>query len=65
MMQTAGVSKKYKNAFDCFNQIVKTEGFMGLMKGNASNMARAIGSSLCLVLYDEMKRVTTVNQQRS
>ncbi|CAD8100891.1 unnamed protein product [Paramecium sonneborni] len=64
MMQTAGVTKKYKNAFDCFNQIMKTEGFMGLMKGNASNMARAIGSSLCLVLYDEMKRITTTNQQR-
>lgn len=29
------------------------------MKGNASNMVRAIGSSLCLVLYDEMKKFTT------
>lgn len=31
------------------------------MKGNASNMVRAIGSSLCLVLYDEIKKVTKVN----
>jgi len=37
---------------------VGSEGFMGLMKGNASNMVRAIGSSLCLVLYDEMKGFT-------
>lgn len=58
MMQTAGVERKYKNAYDCFKTILEKEGFLGLMRGNASNMARAIGSSLCLVLYDEMKRMT-------
>lgn len=58
MMQTAGVERKYNNALDCCVKIIRSDGYLGLMKGNASNMVRAIGSSLCLVLYDELKRIS-------
>jgi hypothetical protein len=36
-------------------KIVASEGWLGLMKGNASNLVRGVGSSLVLVLYDELK----------
>ena len=47
----------YKNAFDCFLKIYKSEGIIGLMRGNVSNLYRSLGSSLCLVLYDEIVKL--------
>lgn len=56
MMQAATGKREFKNSWDCYKQIVRKEGYSGLFKGNVSNMARSIGSSLCLVLYDEIKK---------
>jgi solute carrier family 25 (adenine nucleotide translocator) protein 4/5/6/31 len=57
MMQSGRATKEYTSAVDCFNQIVKKEGWTSFFKGNASNILRSIGSSLVLVLYDKMKEV--------
>lgn len=42
-------------AGDCFSKIYKNEGKKAFFKGNVSNMLRSVGSSLVLVLYDELQ----------
>lgn len=49
--------RKYNGTIDCGSKILKTEGFTGFFKGNLSNFWRSIGSSLVLVLYDELQKV--------
>lgn len=56
MLQSGKAVKEYTSAMNCFTQIVKKEGFSSFFKGNASNIARSVGSSLVLVLYDELKK---------
>jgi solute carrier family 25 (adenine nucleotide translocator) protein 4/5/6/31 len=57
MLQSGRAVKEYTSAVDCFQKIVKHEGFSAFFKGNFSNIVRSIGSSMVLVLYDEMKKV--------
>ena len=40
---------------DCFGKIYRNEGWTAFFKGNVSNMLRSVGSSLVLVLYDELQ----------
>jgi len=56
MLQSGRAVKEYSSALDCFVKIVKKEGATSFFKGNFSNVVRSIGSSLVLVLYDEMKK---------
>jgi len=56
MLQSGRAVKEYTSAFDCFTKIVKNEGASSFFKGNFSNVVRSIGSSMVLVLYDEMKK---------
>ena len=49
------VEIKYTGTMDCFNKTLKEEGMNGFFKGNLSNIWRSVGSSLVLVLYDQMK----------
>jgi solute carrier family 25 (adenine nucleotide translocator) protein 4/5/6/31 len=42
---------------DCASKILSTEGVTGFFKGNLSNFWRSIGSSLVLVLYDELQKI--------
>lgn len=49
--------RQYKGTADCGSKILKTEGFTGFFKGNLSNFWRSIGSSLVLVLYDELQKL--------
>ncbi len=49
--------RQYKRAIDCGKKILSTEGVTGFFKGNLKNFWRSIGSSLVLVLYDEMKEM--------
>jgi solute carrier family 25 (adenine nucleotide translocator) protein 4/5/6/31 len=58
MMQAAKKEVMYKGAVDCIRKVWKNEGYLGFMRGNFSNILRGAGSSLCLVLYDELKRHT-------
>lgn len=46
--------RQYKNSVDCFGKIIRQEGVSGFFKGNLSNCWRSVGSSLVLVLYDEL-----------
>merc|ERR1719378_819427 len=57
MLQSGKEVKEYSSAIDCFQKIIKNEGFSAFFKGNAANITRAFGSSLVLVLYDKMKEV--------
>ncbi|KRW98328.1 Mitochondrial carrier domain [Pseudocohnilembus persalinus] len=58
MMQQVNKNVYYKNSFDCFNQLYQKNGMGILMKGGFSNVVRGMGSSLCLVLYDELQKIT-------
>jgi solute carrier family 25 (adenine nucleotide translocator) protein 4/5/6/31 len=49
--------RQYRGTIDCGSKILKTEGFTGFFKGNLSNFWRSIGSSLVLVLYDELQKI--------
>ena len=55
MLQSGRAVKEYSSSIDCFQKIVKNEGASAFFKGNFSNIVRSIGSSLVLVMYDEMK----------
>jgi len=52
-----GELKKYKNSFDCMKKITSEEKLLGFYKGFGANILRTMGSSLVLVLYDEIQRV--------
>jgi len=51
--------RMYKGTLDCGGKILSTEGITGFFKGNLSNFWRSIGSSLVLVLYDELQKFVT------
>lgn len=53
----AEVDRKYRGTIDCGSKILATEGVTGFFKGNLSNFWRSIGSSLVLVLYDELQKL--------
>lgn len=55
MMQSGRADKMYKNTFDCWGKIYKTEGGNAFFKGAFSNVLRGTGGALVLVLYDELK----------
>jgi len=49
--------KKYKNAVDCFFKVYRNEYMPGFYKGFGTNAIRTSGSSIVLVLYDELQKV--------
>jgi solute carrier family 25 (adenine nucleotide translocator) protein 4/5/6/31 len=55
----AADQRVYKGTLDCGSKILGTEGVTGFFKGNLSNFWRSIGSSLVLVLYDELQHALT------
>ena len=55
-MQAGKKQHLYNGAFDCAAKIYKKEGLGGFFKGSFSNMVRSVGSSLVLVLYDEIQK---------
>ena len=56
MMQSAKKEIKYIGAIDCIKKTYQSEGIKGFWRGNFTNILRSVGSSLCLVLYDELKK---------
>jgi solute carrier family 25 (adenine nucleotide translocator) protein 4/5/6/31 len=50
-------AKQYRGTVDCGKKILSKEGVTGFFKGNLSNFWRSIGSSLVLVLYDELQNM--------
>lgn len=57
MLQSGRKEILYKGTLDCFKKIAVQEGFTGFFKGAFSNFVRSIGSSLVLVLYDEIQNI--------
>jgi solute carrier family 25 (adenine nucleotide translocator) protein 4/5/6/31 len=47
----------YKGSFDCFNQVMKKEGFKGMYKGMIPELFRGVGGSLVIVIYDRIKLI--------
>jgi len=57
MMMTSGQAVKYNGSMDCFVQIVKSEGFMSLMKGAGANILRGVAGAGVLAGFDKFKEV--------
>merc|ERR1712179_206541 len=57
MMMTSGQAVKYKGSIDCGMQIVKSEGFMSLMKGAGANILRGVAGAGVLAGFDKFKEV--------
>jgi len=57
MMMTSGQAVKYKGSIDCGMQIMKTEGFMSLMKGAGANILRGVAGAGVLSGFDKFKEV--------
>jgi len=55
MMMTSGEAVKYKGSIDCGVQIMKTEGFMALMKGAGANILRGVAGAGVLSGFDKFK----------
>ena len=56
MMNSGLKEKLYKNSIDCYHQIATKEGYRAFFKGNMTNSIRSFGSSVVLVLYDEIDK---------
>lgn len=62
MMQSARGDILYKNSIDCTYKIWQKEGVRGFFKGAMSNLIRGYGSAICLVLFDEFKKLNHYNK---
>jgi solute carrier family 25 (adenine nucleotide translocator) protein 4/5/6/31 len=54
-MQSLKENKSYSTIRKCVATIYEKEGIVGFWAASYSNILRGIGSSLCLLLYDEIK----------
>lgn len=57
MMMTSGQAVKYKGSIDCGMQIMRTEGFMSLMKGAGANILRGVAGAGVLSGFDSFKAI--------
>lgn len=64
MMQSGRKEVMYTGTMDCYTKIMQHEGVKGFFSGNLSNCWRSVGSSLVLVLYDEIKKVIAANEKK-
>jgi len=55
MMDVGKAKKEFNGTADCFNKILKNEGTAGLFRGAGANVARSLGATLVLVIYDDAK----------
>lgn len=55
MMMTSGSAVKYKGSIDCGVQILKTEGFMSMMKGAGANILRGVAGAGVLAGFDKFQ----------
>ncbi|XP_029638551.1 ADP,ATP carrier protein 3, mitochondrial [Octopus sinensis] len=57
MMMTSGEAVKYSGSIDCTMKIVKSEGFMSLMKGAGANILRGVAGAGVLSGFDKFKEL--------
>merc|ERR1719347_2579945 len=55
MMMTYGTGVHYKSSIDCGMQVLKSEGFMSMMKGAGANVLRGVAGAGVLSGADEVK----------
>jgi len=55
MMMTSGEAVKYKGSIDCAMVIMRTEGFMAMMKGAGANILRGVAGAGVLSGFDKFK----------
>jgi len=55
MMMTSGEAVKYKGSIDCAMVIMRTEGFMSMMKGAGANILRGVAGAGVLSGFDKFK----------
>ncbi|KAL7477073.1 hypothetical protein ACHAW6_002885 [Cyclotella cf. meneghiniana] len=58
LMMQAGLRSEerlYKNSFDCFRKVLKSEGTRGFYLGIGPNLIRSFGAAVLLVSYDAFK----------
>jgi len=55
MMMTSGAAAKYSSSFDCFNKVLKNEGFASLFKGAGANILRGVAGAGVLAGFDKVK----------
>merc|ERR1712226_1121954 len=57
MMTSGGSGVKYKGSIDCFQQVLKNEGFMSLMKGAGVNILRGVAGAGVLAGFDKFQEL--------
>merc|ERR1712180_206523 len=57
MMMTSGCGVKYKGSDDCAMQIMKTEGFMSMMKGAGANILRGVAGAGVLAGFEKFQNL--------
>jgi len=55
MMMTSGAAEKYSSSFDCFQKVMKAEGFASLFKGAGANILRGVAGAGVLSGFDKVK----------
>lgn len=55
MMMTSGQAVKYNGSIDCGVKIIKSEGFMSLMKGAGANILRGVAGAGVLAGFDSFQ----------
>ncbi|KAI0982172.1 hypothetical protein GJ496_003013 [Pomphorhynchus laevis] len=55
MMMTSGQAVKYNGSWDCFKGIVRTEGYVGLMRGASANILRGVAGAGVLAGFDDFE----------
>ncbi|CCE90423.1 Rim2p TDEL_0B02940 [Torulaspora delbrueckii] len=56
-LDKAGVTRNYKNSWDCIKSILHNEGIRGLYKGLSASYLGSVESILQWLLYEQMKRL--------
>merc|ERR1712080_361197 len=57
MMMTSGGGAKYNGSIDCARQIMKTEGFMSMMKGAGANILRGVAGAGVLAGFEKFQNL--------
>jgi solute carrier family 25 (adenine nucleotide translocator) protein 4/5/6/31 len=57
MMTSGGGGVKYNGSIDCFQQVLRNEGFMSLMKGAGANVIRGVAGAGVLAGFDKFQEL--------
>ncbi|ORX89087.1 mitochondrial ADP/ATP translocator protein [Basidiobolus meristosporus CBS 931.73] len=57
MMMTSGEAVKYTSSMQCFQEVIKKEGYKSLFKGAGANILRAVAGAGVLAGYDKLQAV--------